>query len=231
MSWIHHSSDDNLATELRGFGAIGIAAVLIIILSGNFILPGMFLLPVGAILTLLWVHISHTPWRDMGYIKPRNWIVTIFIPIIIGIVLKFFTKSIVLPLLGADPINHTYHFLSGNSSLLPTATISMLVAAFAEETVFRSFFFERLRKLLGTGIKARLLILLITSILFALAHFSDQGITGVSQAIITGFVFGSIFLITGNIWMPMIAHAAFDLVALAIIYLNLETKVAHLIFN
>jgi hypothetical protein len=29
----------------------------------------------------------------------------------------------------------------------------------------------------------------------------------------------------------MVAHAAFDLTALAIIYWNLETKVAHLVFR
>jgi hypothetical protein len=31
--------------------------------------------------------------------------------------------------------------------------------------------------------------------------------------------------------MLMIAHAAFDLTALALIYWNLETKVAHFVFN
>jgi membrane protease YdiL (CAAX protease family) len=53
----------------------------------------------------------------------------------------------------------------------------------------------------------------------------------VQQATIFGLVFGSIFAITGRIWMLMIAHAAFDLTALALIYWNLETKVAHFVFN
>jgi membrane protease YdiL (CAAX protease family) len=38
------------------------------------------------------------------------------------------------------------------------------------------------------------------------------------------------YSITGEIWMPMIAHAAFDLAALSIIYFDIETKVAHLFF-
>jgi hypothetical protein len=37
--------------------------------------------------------------------------------------------------------------------------------------------------------------------------------------------------VTGRIFMLMIAHAAFDLTALAIIYWSLETAVAHLIFK
>jgi hypothetical protein len=42
---------------------------------------------------------------------------------------------------------------------------------------------------------------------------------------------GTIFAITGRIWLVMCAHAAFDLTALAIIYWNLESKVAHFVFK
>jgi membrane protease YdiL (CAAX protease family) len=48
---------------------------------------------------------------------------------------------------------------------------------------------------------------------------------------ITGLVFGTIFAITGRMWMVMCAHAAFDLMAIAIIYWNLEEAVAHLVFK
>jgi CAAX prenyl protease-like protein len=64
---------------------------------------------------------------------------------------------------------------------------------------------------------------------FDLSHHSVQGLAGSEQATITGLVFGTIFANTGRIWMLMVLHAAFDLTALAIIYWNLETKVAHLV--
>jgi membrane protease YdiL (CAAX protease family) len=54
---------------------------------------------------------------------------------------------------------------------------------------------------------------------------------GVEQAMITGLVFGTIFARTGRIFLPMAAHAAFDLTALAIIYWDLEARVAHLVFQ
>lgn len=47
----------------------------------------------------------------------------------------------------------------------------------------------------------------------------------------TGLIFGSIFAVTGQIFMLMIAHAAFDLTALWMIYYGLETQIAHLIFH
>ena len=104
-------------------------------------------------------------------------------------------------------------------------------AGFGEETVFRGYMFERLGKVFGTGRGAKVSIVLITSALFALGHYANLGITGVEQAMITGLVYGSIFAATGRLWMLMWAHAAFDVLALAIIYWDLETEVAHLVFS
>jgi membrane protease YdiL (CAAX protease family) len=44
-------------------------------------------------------------------------------------------------------------------------------------------------------------------------------------------VFGAIFARTGSLWMLMWAHAAFDLVALGLIYWELETAVAGWVFG
>jgi membrane protease YdiL (CAAX protease family) len=104
-------------------------------------------------------------------------------------------------------------------------------AGWGEETVFRGYLFERLGKLLGSDTGARTAIVLLTAALFGIAHYPDQGIAGVQQATIFGLVFGTIFAITGRIWTLMCAHAAFDLTALAIIYWDLETDVARLIFK
>jgi hypothetical protein len=56
-------------------------------------------------------------------------------------------------------------------------------------------------------------------------------LAGAEQGAIVGLVFGTIFAVTGRSWMLMCAHAAFDLFALAIIYWNLESAVAHLVFK
>lgn len=191
----------------------------------------MIVLPVGAVLVLQWVRLSKTPWSAIGYAKPKSWLATFLIGIIFGIAFKFFMKAVVMPLFGADPINQSYHFLTGNKALLPAAIWAMFAAGFGEETVFRGYMFERLKKILGTCIAMKWLIILITSILFGLAHYSNQGIPGVEQALITGFIFGAIYAAAKKIWIVMIAHAAFDLTALAMIYWNWETAIAHWIFK
>ncbi|TMH27678.1 MAG: CPBP family intramembrane metalloprotease [Betaproteobacteria bacterium] len=58
----------------------------------------------------------------------------------------------------------------------------------------------------------------------------DQGLPGVEQAAVTGLVFGTVFAVTGQLWLPMVAHAAFDVTAVALIYWNWESAVAHLLF-
>jgi len=180
----------------------------------------------------VWTSLSRTPWREIGYVRPRSWIVSLVIGIAFGIAFKFLMKAVVMPLLGASPVNQAYHYLAGNWAALPAAVLTMIiVAGFGEETVFRGYMFERLGKLLGRSLAARIVTVLITSAVFASLHYFGQGLAGVQQAAITGLVFGTVFAVTGRIWMLMCAHAAFDLTAVAMIFWNLESAVAHLIFK
>jgi len=217
--------DDRFAAGLRGFGPLGILAILVIV-------AGQIVAPFNAVLVLVWAKRSRTPWREIGYVRPQSWIGSLVVGLVFGIAFKFLMKAIVMPLLGADPINQTYHFMVGNG-LAAAAFILVLIikAGWGEETFFRGYLFERLGKLFGQSLGAKVVTVLATSIFFASFHYFDQGLAGVEQAVISGLVFGTIFAIRGQIWMLMCAHAAFDLTALALIYWNLEPNVAHLIFK
>jgi membrane protease YdiL (CAAX protease family) len=218
--------DDRIAASLRGFGPIGIGAILVI-LAGNLLVA-----PLSAVLVLLWVQRSRTPWRAIGYVRPESWLRTVAIGMALGVVFKLLMKAILMPLLGAPPINPAYHYLVGNTAALPGMLLAVIVVAgWGEETVFRGFLFERLGKLFGSSVWAMTIIVLLTSAWFGLAHYPEQGLAGVQQATVVGLVFGTIFAITGRIFMLMVAHAAFDVTAVALIYWNLESKVAHLVFN
>jgi membrane protease YdiL (CAAX protease family) len=226
----HQTTGNDLSTALRGWGIAGTLFTIAVFLLGNLMLPNMIVLPLGALLVWVWIRITATPWHEIGYVKPKSWIAVVVTGIILGVVFKFLMKALVMPLFGADPVNQAYHFLAGNNELLPAAIWAMLAAGFGEETIFRGFLFTRLKRLLGWSRRSKILIVVFTSALFASGHYA-QGIAGIEQAAITGLVFGSIYAATGSIWMIMIAHAAFDLTALAIIYWDLETSVAHLIFK
>jgi membrane protease YdiL (CAAX protease family) len=137
-----------------------------------------------------------------------------------------------MPLLGAPAINEAYHYLTGNTAALPGMILTVLVGAgFAEEVFFRGYLFERIGALLGSGRAALLAKLVISTGLFAVAHYFVQGVPGVEQAAVTGLVIGSIFAWRREIWTCVVIHAAFDLTALVLIYLDLEEKVARLLFT
>ncbi|HEV3243727.1 MAG TPA: CPBP family intramembrane glutamic endopeptidase [Chthoniobacterales bacterium] len=188
--------------------------------------------PLSAVLVLVWTKISNTPWREIGYVRPRSWAKTIVIGIILGVALKFTMKALVMPLLGAPPINWAYHFVTGNAAVIPSLVYTMIVVAgFGEETFYRGWMFERLGKLIGQSVAAKIATVAITSVLFASMHYPDQKLPGAEQALVTGLIFGSIFAMTSKIFMLMIAHVAFDLTALWMIYYGLETRIAHLIFS
>jgi uncharacterized protein len=218
--------DDRVAALLRGFGPYGILAVIVIVLADAIVKP------LSAVLVLLWARRSRTPWREIGYVRPRSWLVGLAIGIVFGVAFKLLMKAMVMPLLGADPINHAYHYLVGNPAALAGMLYAIIVGSgFGEETLFRGYLFERFGKLLGAGAGAKVATVLLTSALFGLVHYPDQGLAGAQQATITGLVFGTVFAITGRIWMLMCAHAAFNLTALGIIYWDLESDVAHFVFQ
>jgi hypothetical protein len=61
------TAEDRFAARLREFGPLGILAILII-LAGNFLVA-----PLSAILVLVWTRLSRTPWREIGYVRPKSW--------------------------------------------------------------------------------------------------------------------------------------------------------------
>jgi len=162
-------------SALRGVGPIGILAI-IVILAGGMTGP----LP-AALLILLWVRLSGTPWREIGYVRPAP--ASLVIAVVLGIAFKLAMKSVVMPLLGADPVNHAYHYLAGNRAAIPGMLFAIVIGAgFGEETLYRGWMFERLGKLRVP----KPAIVIVSAALFGLAHYAVQGVSGTEQAAIVG---------------------------------------------
>ena len=217
--------EDKLAVGLRGFGPLGIFAILCILYATWYAPPLAFLM------VLVWTPLSRTPWREIGYVLPKRWAVEMIVGLVFGCVLKLLMKAVVMPLLGADPINHAYHFLVGNRAAIPGILLTILVAAVGEETLFRGYLFERLGKALGPSVGAQGTIVLLTSFWFGLNHFVLMGAAGFENAAVFSLVFGAVYAVTRRLWLLMFAHFAADFVAFAIIYWGMEAKVAHWVFR
>ncbi len=208
----------SIAERLRGLGPVGLLAIFAIVAGG---LGGA---PVAAVLVLAWAQLSQAPLRALGFTAPPSWT--------FGIAFKLSLKALVMPLLGAPAVNPRYHYLAGNPAALPGMLATVVISGgFAEEVLFRGYLFERFEKLLGRGKAALAVTAVLSATLFALAHYPDQRLPGAEQATVTGLVFGGIFAWRRQLWDVIMAHVAFDVAAVALIYWGWEAPVAHLLFR
>jgi membrane protease YdiL (CAAX protease family) len=89
-----------------------------------------------------------------------------------------------------------------------------ITAGVCEEALFRGFLLHYLYVFPWT--MNLTVALVISSAIFGLNHLYG-GISGVVSSAVTGFLFGLLFLLTGNLLLPMVLHAVTDLRMLAIL--------------
>jgi membrane protease YdiL (CAAX protease family) len=87
--------------------------------------------------------------------------------------------------------------------------ISALFAGGIKEELQRAFILTRFRRYLGGA----WLGLVLWSIAFGAAHYV-QGVQGITLAALYGFIFGIVYLLSGSLIAPIVAHGAYDTLAL-----------------
>ena len=106
------------------------------------------------------------------------------------------------------------------ASVVQLAAVS-IAAGFGEELLFRGLVQAGLSSLIG-GVYGPWVALAVASVLFGVCHWLNT--TYAILAVLAGAYFGLLFLLAGNLWTPIVAHAAYDL--LALIYL---VRPSHLV--
>src|SRR5262249_7856273 len=156
----------------------------------------------AALLAVVWVYLSRTPWHEIGYVREKNWGASIAIGVAFGAAFKLVMKVIVMPLLGAPAVIQTFQGFVHNRAAIPLAVLAILIGGgWGEETLFRGWAFERLGKVFGTKRTAKTAIVVITSVWFGFAHYHVLGTPGTEQAMIVGFAFAVIFACTGRLFL------------------------------
>jgi len=113
-----------------------------------------------------------------------------------------FSLAILLSLIKYDPQLPSWWWLFALNNLLLTCII--------EEVFFRGFIQQKLTSLINP-----LAGLILTSLLFGIAHFSG-GYNFVIVATLAGFLYGLVYLNTGKIWYAILLHFCFNMVHLAL---------------
>ena len=154
-------------------------------------------------------------WRDVGFRRGPGLRRLAYLGIVGGIALETLQLTITQPLitrlLGAEPDLHQLADLEGN---LPRLALYLLFAwtlvAFGEELVWRGYVFNRLLGLLGRWRATYSLGLVLTSVLFGLAH-AYQGAPGVLVESVSGLILGAAYLgCDRNLAVPIAVHGVVD---------------------
>jgi membrane protease YdiL (CAAX protease family) len=83
------------------------------------------------------------------------------------------------------------------------------IAGGIKEELQRAFILRRFQSFLG-GARVGLIL---WSLVFGFGHYV-QGVQGVAAAALFGMIFGITYLVSGNLIVPIVAHGAYDTVAL-----------------
>lgn len=103
--------------------------------------------------------------------------------------------------------------------LVLALTAVYMVSSFGEEVIYRGFLITRLAELGADGRWATRVAVIVSSIIFGLAHF-DWGIVGIVQTGFMGLALGlSFVMLRRNLWVLVLAHAYMDTILLVQMYL------------
>lgn len=122
--------------------------------------------------------------------------------LVVLVFILLFGLAILLSLIKYDPQLPSWWWLFALNNLLLTCII--------EEVFFRGFIQQKLTSLINP-----LAGLILTSLLFGIAHFSG-GFNYVIVATLAGFLYGLIYLNTGKIWYAILLHFSFNMIHLAL---------------
>jgi len=118
---------------------------------------------------------------------------------------------------GSDMSN--YEFLRNNiGMLLVTLFGTYIVASFGEEVIYRGFIMNRLMELGLTSRVGKMLVILISAIIFGLVHY-QWGPMGMVQTAFMGAVLAFFYIkLKKRIWILVLAHAYMDTLLLLQMY-------------
>ena len=104
-----------------------------------------------------------------------------------------------------DTLGDLIHVLPQNNRDFKYFVAISITAGIVEEIIYRGFVFSYLAEFMPMWS-----VILVSSAAFGLGH-AYQGIGGVIKVMVMGLVFGTYYVFTGSIWLPIIAHAVFDI--------------------
>jgi len=166
------------------------------------------------------LYLSREKYRDLGFHRPRL-LKQIGLGALFGVLIFGLDTFLIGPVAealvpenAAQGVDMSVFF--GKLSYLPIwLAMALLKGGFSEE-LWRIFGLTRFEKRFGrTGL---VLALIASSLDFGLGH-AYQGLGAVLAEAVQGFLYAGVYLRKRSAWEPVIAHAAYDLIGIALGFL------------
>jgi hypothetical protein len=192
------------------------AAIYISVISALVIVSGIKRVPgIGILLSIILIGIAFwnqdINFEQMGFSYPDDWTKTIFLGLLLGGILSILALILFEPIIEKitkKSVDLTIcKSIRGNwKSLLLFLAFGWIMGGFIEEILFRGFLMVEINKLLGTGTMCLAINVLLTSLIFGVAHWY-QGKSGVLSTGLLGAFLGAIFIWKEfNLWLPIFVH-------------------------
>lgn len=192
--------------------------------AGFFALNFLGFVAAGAI----YLHVTDRGWAyvDLAFPSERDW--WYLLVGIVGSVLLFVLVNVVITLLQPPAAeSQVIEFVGDDPTMvLVMIAIVLLFNAPAEEFLFRNIVQKRLYDAIGTT-----LAVVVASLIFALVHLPVYALTADSTVAVAtslsiifagSLFFGALYAHSGNLIVPIGAHAAFNAIQFGLLYLTLE---------
>ena len=206
---------------------ISLIAIVIVVLvphSGLIPLPFAYSIP---ILLLIWLYLKYhgENFADLGFSIKSFSLKSVLIGCVAAILIFSFLQLIFFPILNSiiefeDVEVELYNRLRGNTGFYIFILImGWVVGGLYEEIVFHGFIFTRLEKIIP-GKYSTLLSFLFTALIFGLYHIQLGGADTIN-ALLAGAGYHALILYNKrNLWYGIFCHAAFDTIAITLLYLG-----------
>ena len=166
----------------------------------------------------------------IGFAAPSAWGSTVALAAALGLVIQLVATALVDPLTEKlTGVPHDHSVVAGVKGSPKAFALWMLlvwlVVAPLEEAIFRGFLMTEIARVVGTAPWATALNVVLSSVVFGLAH-GYQGRSGVVTTGIVGAVLGWIFVASDfTVWLAVLTHGFVDTVGIALVAVGADEAV------
>lgn len=197
---------------------IEFAAIVIVVLLDLF-MPTLVI--IGLMVVSLLIRRDHI--AVMGFKRPQSWPSMAGFVFVITVFLQLFDVGVMMPIMNrvtGTTIDYSgFASLQGNMrQLLLLLGLSWTLAAIGEELAYRGYLQKVLGDLFGSSLSGVWLTVILSSVLFGLAHI-EQGIVGVVVTTFDAIVFSWLKQkFNNNLWAAILAHGFYNSIGVIVFF-------------